>query len=187
MLIDGRCLKRSSLRSGCFYGCVNESEQDNDGRTNLALHPDQQVRNSTARVDRVKYFREDLGDVRCIWHPWSMKVYRYIKVIEVWKEFGIGGRFQAFFQQYHLEEFLLKMSESYHRQYSVCWIRKWKWLLAWGRVHKLLQAWKSYWQYFGDIHQNLKKKKKVLRERGSVRKSPRGAWNNRRGSSGDGS
>jgi hypothetical protein len=57
--------------------------KDNDGPTNLALHPDKQFRNSAARVYGVKYFHEDLGDIRSIPPPQSMRAHRYIKVIEI--------------------------------------------------------------------------------------------------------
>ena len=119
--MDGRwCVKRSSLRSECLYRNVNESETDNDGLTNLTLHPDQQFRNPAARVYGVKRFHENLGDVRCIRHPRSMGAHRYIKVIEIRKEVGIRGRLQTLFWEHSLEDLLLRMYKSYRRQYSVC-------------------------------------------------------------------
>ena len=115
-VIDGRwCVKRSFSRSGCFYRSVNDNKQDNNGPTNLTLHPDEQFRNSAARVDGVKYFREDLGDLRSIPPPQSMRAHRYIKVIEIWKEFGIWGRFQALFREHLLEGSFLEVRESYHK------------------------------------------------------------------------
>jgi hypothetical protein len=118
--MDGRWyVKRSSLRSGCFYRRVNESQKDNDGLTNLALHPDQQLRNPAARVYGVKRFHENLGDMRCIRRPRSMRAHRHIKVIEIRKEFGIWSRFQALFREHRLEDLLLRMHKSYRRQYSV--------------------------------------------------------------------
>jgi hypothetical protein len=57
------------------------SAQDYDDPTNLALHADQQLRNPTARVYRVRYLGEYLGDVTDTCHPRSMRAYRYIKVI----------------------------------------------------------------------------------------------------------
>ena len=106
--MDGRWyVKRSSSRSGCFYKSVNESQKDNDCLTNLALHPDQQFRNPAARVYGVERFRENLGDVRWNHRPWSMRAHRYIKLIEIRKEFGIWSRFQALFGEHRLEDLLL--------------------------------------------------------------------------------
>ena len=43
---------------------VIENEQENNGRTNLALHPDEQFRNPAGWIDDLKCFFEEFGDVR---------------------------------------------------------------------------------------------------------------------------
>jgi len=88
-------VKRPSSQSGYFYRSVSATEQDNDDPTNLGLHLDQQLRNPTARVYRVRYLGEYLGDVRCIRHPRSMV------------------RLQTLFREHHLEGLLLEMHENY--------------------------------------------------------------------------
>ena len=97
-------IKRFSLWSGCFYRCamkINENEQDNDGRTNLALHPDKQFWNPAGWIDDLlKYFLEEFGDVRwaCQRSMMNLKAKIHIKAIEVREKFRIWSRFQAMFR-----------------------------------------------------------------------------------------
>ena len=96
---------------------VIENEWNNDGRTNLALHPDYQFGNPARRINGVKIFREDLGDVRSarqrLGPSTRKKAKRHINAIEVREKFWIWGRSQALFWE-NCQESLLQMPETYH-------------------------------------------------------------------------
>ena len=94
---------------------VIEDERNNlnDGRTNLALHPNYQFREPARRINGVKNSPENLVDETAVRPFTRKKAKRHIKAIEVREKFWIWGRFQALFRENCQESLLLQTRESY--------------------------------------------------------------------------